>query len=299
MKSIAAILIVMMSWTCCLAAETDSETDPVAKIAPVQTYKTFDNMSSLYQPYLANIGPYKPVYFLYGVDPKYSRFQISLKYQLLGDECPIHVSCEWMRGIHLGYTQTSSWNLSSDSSPFEDTSYQPEIFFLTDNLSARPGWLDGLFLQAGVQHESNGRADVDSRSTNYMYLTPSGILYNESNGLGIQVSPKLVWFFNSSSDNPDIESYRGKLGLGLKAGWAESLVLDANFRFASEGVSTQLDLTYPLSAGFLKNFEFYLHVQYANSLAETLIHYKERTEALRIGIALVRLRGGDGGAGQV
>lgn len=288
MRAFAIFVIVTMFWASCIAAESETDTAATESPTTVIAYETFDNLFSLYQPYLANIGPYKPIYFLYGADPEDSRFQISLKYQLLGERCPLNRSCEWMRGIHLGYTQTSSWDLESDSSPFEDTSYLPEIFYLTDNISARPGWLDGLFFQGGVQHESNGRAGDDSRSTNYFYFIPSTIFYNESNHLGIMVAPKLVYFFNNSGDNPDIDKYRGNFELELKAGKAESLVLGANFRFAPRGTSVQLDLTYPLSMGFLSNLEFYIHAQYASSYAETLIDYEERTDALRFGIAIVR-----------
>lgn len=289
MRAIAVFLIVLMPCICCFAAEPETETAEAEVEASTETYETLDSLFNLYQPYLANIGPYKPIYFLYGADPEDSRFQISLKYQLLGDKCLLIKSCKWVQGIHLGYTQTSSWNLESDSSPFEDTSYQPEIFFLSDNLSMRPEWLDGLFYQTGVQHESNGRAGDDSRSTNYFYFSPSAILYGETKHLGIQVSPKFVFFFNNSEDtNPDIDKYRGNFELGLKAGVAKGLVMGADFRFASKGVSTQIDLTYPLSMGIFRNLEFYLHAQYANSYAETLLEYQERTEAFRFGIALLR-----------
>lgn len=289
MRVFAIFLIVMMPWVSCIAAEPADETVDVEETAATARYESLDRLFSLYQPYLSNISPYKPIYFLYGADPEDSRFQISLKYQLLGEKCPLNKSCEWMKGLHLGYTQTSSWNLESDSSPFEDTSYQPEIFYLTDNVSARPGWIDVLFCQLAVQHESNGRAEDESRSTNYFYFTPSAIIYNESNQLGIQVSPKFVYFFNNSDDtNPDIDKYRGNFELEIKAGRAEDLVLGANFRFASKGTSMQLDLTYPLSMGFFSNLEFYLHAQYARAYAETLIDYQERTQAFRFGIAIVR-----------
>jgi phospholipase A1 len=74
----------------------------------------------------------------------------------------------------------------------------------------------------------------------------------------------------------------------LNVGKAEGLLLGANFRFASKGPSMQLDMTYPLSMGFFKNFDFYFHIQYADTLAETLLDYTKRTEALRIGLAIVR-----------
>lgn len=289
MRAIVVFLILMMPWTCCIAQESADETVDAKATVSTANYETLDSLFSLYQPYLSNIGPYKPIYFLYGADPSDSRFQISLKYKLLGETCPLNKSCEWMRGIHLGYTQTSSWNLKSDSSPFEDTSYQPEFFYLTDNVSKRPGWLDGLFFQGGIQHESNGRAGDESRSTNYFYFIPSGILYGESSHYGIQISPKFVYFVNNSdSTNPDVDKYRGNLELEVKAGKANGLVLGTNFRFASKGVSTQLDLTYPLGMGFFSNLEFYLHAQYANSYAETLLNYHERTRALRFGISIVR-----------
>jgi outer membrane phospholipase A len=289
MKAIAIFMIVMMSWVCCVAAESEDVTGEVAERITDETYETLDSLFSLYQPYLTNIGPYKPIYFLLGADPKDSKFQISLKYQLLGTQCPLSKSCEWMRWIYLGYTQTSLWDLKSDSAPFEDTSYQPEVFMLTHNVSLRPGWLDGLFYQAGVLHESNGRGGDESRSTNYLYLSPSAIFYNENSGMGLQVSPRFVYFFNNSDEtNPDVDKYRGNFELELKTGFANGFVLGANFHFASKDVSTQLDLTYPLSMGFFSNLEFYLQAQYVNTYAETLLDYDERNEALRIGISIVR-----------
>jgi outer membrane phospholipase A len=279
----------MFSWVACFAADTETETGTADSVSATEAYEDLQDLFSLYQPYLGNLRPYKPIYFLLGADPEDSRFQISLKYQLFGDQCPLDKSCAWMKGIHLGYTQTSSWDLQSDSAPFEDTSYQPEIFFLSKNTSKRPDWMDGLFYQIGVLHESNGRAGDESRSTNYVYFTPSVFLYSPGTELGIYVAPKVVMFFNNSDDtNPDLDRYRGNFELEVKAGKAESLVLGSTFRFASRGISTQLDLTYPLSTGFLKNLQFYLHAQYVNTYAETLLDYKERTEAFRFGIAILR-----------
>jgi outer membrane phospholipase A len=288
MRVFVVLLIVLMPWVSCFAQETEDLDVKIDGASEFEAYETLEDLFVLYQPYLTNIGPYKPIYFLYGANPEDSRFQISLKYQLLGNQCPLSKDCEWMRGIHLGYTQASSWDLKSDSSPFEDTSYMPEIFFLSKNIKARPGWLDGLFFQGGVMHESNGRAGDESRSTNYLYLSPDAIVYNEANGIGIMVSPKLVHFFNNSDDNEYIEKYRGIFELQIKAGMTNGFVLNGNFHFASKGVSTQLDLTYPLGMGFFKNLEFYVHAQYVNAYAETLLEYEERTEAFRFGIAIVR-----------
>lgn len=128
MRSIVIFLIVMMPWICCIAAELPTKTAASEKNDALEKSETLDDMFSLYEPYLANIGPYKPVYFLLG----------------------------------------------------------------------------------------------------------------------------------------------------------------ANFRFASKGTSMQLDMTYPLSMGFFRNLDFYFHIQYVDALAETLLNYTERTEALRVGLAIVR-----------
>ncbi len=290
MRSIIACILFVLLSTSGFAAESPSANKAGKEDQPKQTtYESLDSLFSLYQPYLSNIGAYKPIYFLVGVNPKDSRFQISLQYQLFSEECPLALCEPWLAGIHLGYTQTSSWDLKSNSAPFEDTSYKPEVFFLTKNVSLRPRWTKGLFYQFGLKHESNGQADEKSRSTNMFYVKPIGIIYSEASGLGIQISPQFTAFFNNSdSTNPHIADYRGRFGLELKTGWARGAVLDSVFRFAKKGISTQLDLTYPISLSFFSNLSLYLHVQYADALAETLLNYRERNEALRIGIALVR-----------
>jgi outer membrane phospholipase A len=286
-KSIVCLFLILWAGVG-LASETGNNN--VKEGEPTVTeYDSFESLFTLYQPYLDNITAYKPIYFLMGVDPEDSRFQISLKYQLFSQACPLALCKPWLTGIQLGYTQTSSWDLESDSAPFEDTSYKPEVFFRTTNLSFRPGFLKGMFLKAGILHESNGQADERSRSTNYLYLKPIGIMYNEESGLGLQIAPKFTAYFNNSdSTNPDLDKYRGQLELELKVGKSDGIVLDSFFRFASEGESVQLDLTYPISLAFFSDLSLYLHAQYVDVLAETLLNYKERTEAIRVGIALVR-----------
>ena len=147
---------------------------------------------------------------------------------------------------------------------------------------------DWLAVQAGGQHESNGRGGEASRSTNYLYIKPFYGVYSEARRMGFMVSPK-IWAYlgNSGEHNPDLADYRGYFDLELAFGWAESLVLRSHLGWAKEGGSVQLDLTYPLHK-LLKNLNFYLYVQYVNALAESLLNYRERTEALRFGIAIQR-----------
>jgi phospholipase A1 len=250
---------------------------------------SFDAVAALYQPYLLNLSAYEPMYFLVGTDPQKSKFQISFKYRFFDPEGRLAQKIPWMTGFHFAYTQTSFWDLKSASKPFEDTSYKPELFFLSSNLGIKGPSVLGVFLQAGFQHESNGRGGEDSRTTNYLYAKPIIIFYDEDSRLGLMVAPK-VWAFvgNDSDTNPDLEQYRGYFDLELKFGKADSFVVGTHFRWAEQGGSVQADLTYPLSRFLLGSLDLYFHFQYVNALAESLIDYKDRTEAFRLGLSIVR-----------
>lgn len=250
-----------------------------------------DDVFRLYQPYAKNITPYEPIYFLVGTDPAKSKFQLSLKYRPVQDGGSLVARYPWTRGFHLAYTQTSFWDLEDDSKPFEDTSYKPEVFWVSsawDGAAATGGGLWG-FVQAGYQHESNGKGGSDSRSTNHLYFKPIFAAYDKSTKLGVMIAPR-VWAYvaNEDSTNRDLYRYRGNFDLEIKLGKADSLVFGALVRAAGKGVSVAADLTYPLSHYLMENFGLYLHLQYVNALAENMLNYRERTEAVRLGFSLVR-----------
>ena len=250
-------------------------------------FEALDSLYELYQPYLKNITAYEPMYFLVGADPKKSKFQFSFKYRLFNPERTLAQNYSWVKGFHLAYTQTSFWDLESASKPFEDNSYKPEFFFLSPNI--RIPWATGFFLKGAFQHESNGRGGENSRSTNFLYIKPIYIAYHKNTKLGIMVAPK-IWTYiaNEDENNPDLEDYRGYFDLEIKLGQADGFVLGSHFRWAKEGGSMELDLTYPLSQFIFKHLNLYFQVQYVNALAESLLNYRDRTEALRLGFAIVR-----------
>lgn len=267
-----------------------AETPKSAETASLpEEHVTLDSLLTRHQPYLLNFSAYEPMYFLVGTDPEKSKFQISFKYRLLNPKGPLVEEHPWMGGLHLGYTQTSFWDLKSDSAPFEDTSYKPELFFLSPDLKNRPSWMHGLFLQTGLKHESNGRGGVESRSANFFYVKPMFIFYNSKFRYGLAIAPK-VWAYilEGRSENPDLRAYRGYFELELKLGKEDGLILGSAFRWATAGASVQLDLTYPLRSILFGNIDLYLHAQYVNALAESMLHYRERSEVMRLGFSIVR-----------
>ncbi|MFP4194141.1 MAG: phospholipase A [Desulfobacterales bacterium] len=229
------------------------------------------------------------MYFLVGTEPEESKFQISLKYRFLSPGKELAEKYPWSKNFYLAYTQTSFWDLDSASQPFKDTSYKPELFFLSPAIYSRNEGVSRLFVQTGFQHESNGRGGELSRSTNYAYIRPIFVFYHEKTRIGFQVAPKLWTYAGNHDDtNPDLHRYRGYFDLEIKAGRTDRLVIGSSVRWAAEGGSLYLDATYPLHSLMPVDLDVYLHAQYVNALAESLIDYTERTRAVRLGISIVR-----------
>lgn len=271
------------------AALPDTTVTAAVEAPPAEKPVTLESLFTLYQPYLVNFSGYQPMYFLVGTDPGKSKYQISFKYRLLNPAGGLAAKYPWLEGLHLAYTQTSFWNLKADSAPFDDTSYKPEIFFVSPDLKIRPSWMKGLFVQTGIQHESNGRDSLESRSTNFFYVKPILIFYDPHSRYGLQIAPK-IWTYarNEEANNPDLRDYRGYFELDLKVGKAEGFVLGSYFRWGRKGASVQLNLTHPIHQLLGQNVDLYFHIQYENALAESMLRFRERTEALRLGFSIVR-----------
>lgn len=255
---------------------------------PVVAYDTLKDIESLYQSYTADLFTYEPIYFLVGSDPEKSKFQLSFKYRLLNRSGSLSQQYPWLNGLFFAYTQTSFWDLGTDSIPFDDTSYKPQLMFQTENLS-RFDAMAGFFVRSGLTHESNGRDGDGSRSTNYFYIKPIGVFYHQPSRLGLMISPKFLVYINNDNDNNfDLPDYRGHVELEARIGRAHSLMLTTNLRFARKGTSVQTDLSYPIDRLLGNNLNVYLHLQYSNSLAESLVDYQKRTEAFRLGLSFFR-----------
>jgi len=250
-----------------------------------------DKMQALnakFQRYFPNLRSYEPMYFSVGTDPEKSKFQLSLRFPFFDLDGPASQRHPWVEGFNFGYTQTCFWDLKSDSKPFEDTSYKPELFFVTPNINLNLPRLFTFRVQTGFQHESNGRGGDDSRSTNYIYAKPI-FVFGEEYGYHVGIAPK-VWVYvgNDDDTNPDLADYRGYFDLLLKCGKPDSFLLSSNIRQGTEGGSLQMDLTYPLNQLFFRNLNLYAHAQYFTGYAEDLLNYNEKKHAFRLGLALVR-----------
>ncbi len=234
------------------------------------------------------LGFYEPMYFLVGGnDPVSARLQFSFRYRLFDDHGVMGENFPIVRGLYLGFTQTSLWDLQSDSKPFRDTSFKPSLFYrwrLKD-----PDGGSSVALSGGYEHESNGKDDDESRSIDTLFLKVEGRHYFDDERTYLGIEPK-VWTYLDRSDNPDIARYRGYVDLGLRLGRDDGLMLSSSFRRGTAGkMRRQFDLSYPLRRSVFSGVGAFAHLQYLSGYGETLLDYDQYSDPqVRIGFSLVR-----------
>lgn len=231
------------------------------------------------------ISAYEPMYFVVGNrDGTDARFQLSLKYRLHSPSDAAQPG--FWDNFYLGYTQTSLWDLHSDSIPFIDTTYNPSLFWNKDALWQTPDqkWFIGL--NTGVEHRSNGKEGEDSRSFNDFYIQPE-FNYRLNGGSTLSFMPRVKAYFQTDRDMryPDYLGYAD-----WKMRWAQDngLSVTGLYRQGVEGRNaTQLDVSWPLRRTVL-NLNGYLYLQFFKGYGETLLGYQEKSSSqVRLGIALV------------
>lgn len=239
--------------------------------------------------YADNFAVYEPMYFLGGADAPAAKFQLSFRYRLVSDDGWAAQRFPYLRGLTFAYTQRTLWDIGGDSSPFYDTSYLPElgyVFLASDPEQKGPftwlGW------QAALQHESNGKGGLDSRSLNTIFAR-GGLALGDLDGWHLIVSPKVFAYLGESDGNGDIADYRGYGELRLVLGRNDGLALSATTRTGKgfDHGAAQVDLTIPTRM-FGGNVASFFQIQYWTGYGESLLDYDKRTETVRAGIALVR-----------
>lgn len=234
------------------------------------------------------LGFHEPMYFLVGgKDPVSARFQFSFRYRIFDDQGVVAETLPVASGLYFGFTQTSLWDLQSESKPFRDSSFRPSLFYrwAVDDPQRR----GSLALSGGYEHESNGKEDMPSRSIDTLFVRAEARLRLDDAGTFLGIAPK-VWTYLDREDNPDIARYRGHAELGLRIGRDDALMFSTLIRRGSDGkLGTQYDLSYPLRRSVFSGVGAFVHLQAFKGYGETLLEYDQNKEAqYRIGVSLVR-----------
>ena len=209
-----------------------------------------------------------------------AKFQISLKVPLNTGRLLIEGD-----GLYLGFTLQAWWQIYSEgiSKPFRETNYQPELFYLAP-LPWHP--FDGnTGFMLGIEHQSNGRSQILSRSWNRVYLN---LLY-EKDRFALSLRPWIRLAENEKQnaldpdgdDNPDIIDYMGHYELGMAYKWDNvTLGMTSRYNFATHNGFVEAGLTFPLWGKLIG----YLTV--SDGYGESLIDYNYNQTRYGLGIAL-------------
>jgi len=220
-----------------------------------------------------NRAPYEP----YGdwLQPVEIKFQISFKGLVYEDIFGENGD------LYFAYTQLSLWQAynKSNSSPFRETNYEPEIFMQFDTDVPVLGLRNRLLL-FGLVHQSNSRTEQFSRSWNRVYAE----FILDRGRFALSIKP---WYrFREpaeTDDNPEIEKYLGPGEVRAFFEWKKfvlGLMLRSNFRPDNHYGAVQLEGSFPHT----KKLKGY--VQYFYGYGESLIDYDARTNRIGIGILL-------------
>src|SRR5450830_72935 len=230
----------------------------------------------------------EPIYFVAGSNSERdfdARFQISFKYRPFDPDSSMAQYAPFLSNTYFAYTQTSLWDIGGRSSPFKDTSYRPSLYYKW--ASSGRGIVPDEW-KAGLEHESNGQAGVDSRSLNTGFIRPIWNI-DLANGKRLTLQPKFYDYIEKS-DNPDIQKYRGYVDWQARYGREDGLILAGLYRQGTSGyASGQLDVSYPLSDKIFARTGTFLHLQLFSGYGETLLEYNQNNETqLRIGLSVAR-----------
>jgi phospholipase A1/A2 len=206
-----------------------------------------------------------------------TKFQISLKSKLWENVIG-NYSDLW-----FAYTQSSRWQLfnATESRPFRETDYQPELMLTFRTHYRLFGW-EGRLAGVNLTHESNGRAVPLSRSWNRIV----GQVGIDRPGWSVMLRPWVrLHEDRSTDDNPDIEDYMGRADLVITRNWRGhelSTMFRHSLRTGSRSHGAfELNWAFPIH-GELKGY-----LQYFSGYGESLIDYNHSANYVGLGVSLV------------
>ncbi len=234
--------------------------------------RDFDN-----QPYF---GLYKDNYFTFGIPvgeapSKYNsnvKFQISIAQRLTKSTLP------WNTYLSLFYTQKVFWNVLESSMPMTDLNFNPAIG-LVKPLFVKNRFIGKLMLM--LEHESNGRDGVKSRSWNKISL-----------GASIMIDPQMIvhgkaWIpIVDGMYNKDILDYAGIYQVGTSFFTADRRFGASVTLVKRRGWSLDYNTIIELNYRLFKRDNQYLFLQYYNGYGEGLLDYNKYHSMLRVGIVI-------------
>ncbi len=200
------------------------------------------------------------------------KFQVSIAQRLTKSTLPFNTY------LYLFYTQKCMWNVFENSLPMRDFNFNPGIG-LAKHLFVKNRYVGKVTLM--LEHESNGRDGIESRSWNKVSL--AGNVFIDPN---FMVHGKIWIPIIDGQNNQDILYYSGIYQVGTtyttpnkRFGFALTMVKRKGWNFK---YNTIWEVNYRL----FKDENQFLFLQYYNGYGENLLDYNQYHSRLRIGLVI-------------
>lgn len=225
-------------------------------------------------------GLYKDNYFIFGpaIGPKMTKENTNIKFQISIAQKLTRSTLPWGTYLYLFYSQKCFWNVLQNSMPMTDLNFNPGIG-ITKPLFVKNKYIGKATLM--LEHESNGRDGLESRSWNKVSLAANIIIDNN-----LMVHGKIWAPIIDGMNNKDILKYCGIYQVGMQ-------VMSNNQRFTGaviltkrQGWNFNYNTVVELGWRVFKRDNQYLFLQYYNGYGEGLLAYKEFHSQLRLGICI-------------
>ncbi|MCM1490427.1 MAG: phospholipase A [Muribaculum sp.] len=225
-------------------------------------------------------GLYKDNYFALGTDLFHKptsqnsgvKFQLSIKQRLTNATLP------WHTYLYLFFTQKVFWEIFQNSMPMSDLNFNPGIgwakpFFVKDRYIGK--------MTIMVEHESNGRDSIQSRSWNKVSLAANAFVTDQ-----LAVHAKYWIPIVDGQNNKDILKYSGIFQMGFQFNTTDRRwTLGATF-VKRQGWNFNWNTNIQLGFRIVKDSNQYLYLDFYNGYGEGLLAYKQFHNRIRIGLLI-------------
>ncbi len=223
---------------------------------------------------------YKDNYFIFGpsIGPKATKENTNVKFQISVRQKLTKSTLPGGTYLYLCYTQKVFWNILEKSLPMTDLNFNPGIGL------AKPVFKNGKYIGKFIlqlEHESNGRDSIESRSWNRLSLGCDVLITNN-----FLVHAK-VWIpYVDGEHNKDLLKYVGIMQAGVELTsddrrWKGSLLLTKRKTWRLD-----FNTVAEISWQFSRNADWNLFVQYYNGYGEGLLDYNKFSSHLRAGVVI-------------
>ncbi|MDE6928859.1 MAG: phospholipase A [Muribaculaceae bacterium] len=276
MCNVKQLLLIIITYMLALTAPQATRAQIISvdgeKLDADSIRKDFDD-----RPYF---GLYKDNYFIFGpaIGPKMTKENTNVKFQISIAQKLTRSTLPWGTYLYLFYSQKCFWNVLQNSMPMTDLNFNPGIG-ITKPLFVKNKYIGKATLM--LEHESNGRDGLESRSWNKVSLAANIIIDNN-----LMVHGKIWAPIIDGMNNKDILKYCGIYQVGMQ-------VMSNNQRFTGaviltkrQGWNFNYNTVVELGWRVFKRDNQYLFLQYYNGYGEGLLAYKEFHSQLRLGICI-------------